>query len=43
MTSAVALVDALVVAVAARMGEEAIRRLDDLRALKRRNEMRLPR
>lgn len=43
MTSAVALIDALVVATAARLGDDAIRRLDDLKALKRRNEGRLPR
>lgn len=43
MTSAVALVDALVVAVAGRMGEEVIERLEALRALKRANEGRLPR
>lgn len=43
MASAVALIDALVVAVAARLGDEAIRHLDGLKALKRQNESRLPR
>ena len=43
MTSAVALIDALVVAVASRMDGEALERLERLRALKRANEDRLPR
>ena len=43
MTSAVALVDALIVAVASEMGDEAIIRLDSLRTLKRKNECWLPR
>ena len=43
MTSAVALVDALIVAVAGEMGDEAIIRLDSLRTLKRKNECWLPR
>lgn len=43
MTSAVALADALIVAVASSMGDEAILRLDALKSLKRRNECRLPR
>lgn len=43
MTSVVALVDALVVAVAGRMDGEALRLLEDLKALKRGYESRLPR
>lgn len=43
MTSAVAVVDALVVAVAGRMDGEALLRLDELKALKRGYESRLPR
>ena len=43
MASAVALIDALVVAVASRMGAEALDRLELLKGLKRGNEARLPR
>lgn len=43
MTSAIALVDALVVAVAGRMDGEALERLDRLKELKRSYEPRLPR
>lgn len=43
MTSAVALLDALVVAVAGRMNGEALGRLERLKSLKRSNDARLPR
>lgn len=43
MTSAIALIDALVVAVASRMDGEALERLSRLKAFKRENESRLPR
>ncbi|MBM6814137.1 MurR/RpiR family transcriptional regulator [Olsenella uli] len=43
MASAVALIDALVVAVAGRMGTGALERLELLKGLKRGNEARLPR
>lgn len=43
MASAVALLDALVVAVAGRMDGEAMERLEQLKALKREHESRLPR